>query len=1165
MFLDWIAQLGLLQHDSQCNILASLPLSSQRLIIGEVTKNMMNVDLRSPAHIKWYMEVLGQGFNLPLEDMNITSDDVDMYSNWLFKQRPQVIIPTLEQDFYKTIFHHFSLLFQPRLYKNTSPLVQRHVDLCKKVLKTLLAAGRTLTLSPETWTVLLKVTLGITDYLLKEPTIEGSVADELCDDLVETLFELWTRSNIMQVEMWNILKTCFHRWTHRSKVIHHWNTICLSLTRYIHQLTFLKKGTPFILKFSKDTQQQELDLPSEFVHYAWHRFTYLIPNPLLLSPHNFTITMLGISNCVDALIRPNQDTSTVPTSSLEYPDGNTLLHMFGNVLFDVCASGSYSQEKGFSESFAVLIRIFSTPQKRVPFLPCYIERFYAVLVVGLKTDTCLPTIIMTSTQLFATNLMGIRMLVSDYVIGLRRILPKLKFEYKGPIYIDNLRLAAIRVLGTIMCVPNYINYEETWYASEIEQSSMDHASLVGEQEQLTTELIRVLYNDEKGDSVVSLKFYILETLVMSLRTETSSYNSRYILHLINVHVIEDASFCPGLVGTVIKLIQEKILSMQLPADVTLVAFDVLMHFVEAYEFLKRDSKNVSRELVLGLCRYIDLLIYNSNLTQIYPLVVQAYECMMTWILVSRWIMDDHDCYKAVISTLSKGITLLDKEPPVKKVTTPTTPTTTTSKQFFQLSPRTKSQDTPPSPTTPNSTSTVSTVSKRTREKIAVQMAAEYCMSQFINHFGRFARLQNESDAKQKYFLVDERIILAITDDTTHTPAIEMTVRDCTGKYGWRIHTNYYDATISKTNINTSKSPPYLNLNILSQHDDDGMFITVPTTVPYNETDLPTLDSLGWEYNAVKQLMRQELHLSNKSITSTKQEPIRSRLDDKGAFRLLLSQLGFLLPSNLDRIKLISEEDAKTGLDALDQLSDLFHSLSRRDCISVSIYYARNGGNMKWPDLINTEALTEPFLQFIHCVGWPVDIMQHKRFKGKLDSTLCDKFIYYSNKSVELVFNIPYLLKDPNKQRITAADDHLCIIWMEDMENYKELIKEIKGYSDKTMVYIFVHPLENTGDSLYWVRILVPPFGSTTSAILASQRLHENAMIFGPLVDGMIISKHILGSMIRSTAVSAHQACRIVTGTFTRPHVVRRDHIKHMAQNYTVTSSLSSFYMDMFQQ
>jgi hypothetical protein len=45
---------------------------------------------------------------------------------------------------------------------------------------------------------------------------------------------------------------------------------------------------------------------------------------------------------------------------------------------------------------------------------------------------------------------------------------------------------------------------------------------------------------------------------MAFRTEISSYNLRYILHLINVYVVEDVPFCPGLVGTVVKLIQDKV-------------------------------------------------------------------------------------------------------------------------------------------------------------------------------------------------------------------------------------------------------------------------------------------------------------------------------------------------------------------------------------------------------------------------------------------------------------------------------------------------------------------------------------------------------------------------------------------------------------------------------
>jgi hypothetical protein len=244
----------------------------------------------SPAHVKWFMEVIGQGFNLPLEDMAITDDDVDIYSRWLFEQntRPAAVVNEgLEQEFYQIIFHQFSLLFQPRIAKtpalpprstatsiaaassnqqqqaihsvqhitagptsssstttsnnvnrNNAPfhinmipvsannvvpvsinphpintnnnnnvgnnmqasatkdslaqLVQRHIELCKKTLKVFAMAGRTLKLSAETWTVLLKVMLGITDYLLKEPVGADTsnmgvmnMADELCDSLLQ--------------------------------------------------------------------------------------------------------------------------------------------------------------------------------------------------------------------------------------------------------------------------------------------------------------------------------------------------------------------------------------------------------------------------------------------------------------------------------------------------------------------------------------------------------------------------------------------------------------------------------------------------------------------------------------------------------------------------------------------------------------------------------------------------------------------------------------------------------------------------------------------------------------------------------------------------------------------------------------------------------------------
>ncbi|KAI8379977.1 hypothetical protein EDC96DRAFT_434420, partial [Choanephora cucurbitarum] len=327
----------------ETNILGSLPLSIRRVLISEITTYLHPPSgkqppdpsiFSSPAHIKWFMEVIGQGFNLPLEDMSITSDDVDIYSRWLFETqaRPAAVTQEgLEQDFYQIIFHQFSLLFQPRIVRNTSTvipstssntsgnsstphtalketlaqLVQRHIDLCKKSLRVFAMAGRTLEMSADTWAVMLKVMLGITDCLLKEPVGDTTnlgvvnMADELCDSLLQVLFELWLRSNIMDVNMWDILKSCFGRWIHRSKAIQQWNATSLALTEYVQQLVYGEQEK--VEGVFVNGPNVRLELPNEFAHYAWHRIIYLIPHPLQLPSNNFTLAMLGIGNLVDTL------------------------------------------------------------------------------------------------------------------------------------------------------------------------------------------------------------------------------------------------------------------------------------------------------------------------------------------------------------------------------------------------------------------------------------------------------------------------------------------------------------------------------------------------------------------------------------------------------------------------------------------------------------------------------------------------------------------------------------------------------------------------------------------------------------------------------------------------------------------------------------------------
>ena len=277
--------------------------------------------------------------------------------------------------------------------------------------------------------------------------------------------------------------------------------------------------------------------------------------------------------------------------------------------------------------------------------------------------------------------------------------------------------------------------------------------------------------------------------------------------------------------------------------------------------------------------------------------------MLKWILVSQWIIDDQDCYKAVIVTLSKGITIFDREtdasnaveaqhPEKKKRRDTTFPPT---KQLFQLPPRANK---PTSGSSNNNTNTPSQQQSSTgsrsnstvhkKEEVAVRMAAEYCMSQFVNQLGKFPSWNEQwftnrkamimSDLQQvkyrrwkqqqqqgsttaitaqdqqhdtwesrdsvRYFLFDKRMILAVydiecTSGPKETPVVVAIIRDTTGKYVWSMETRYKDPRkssphpgLSSTTTSTiGASPPVLEDNHIvdSPISDDSSIPTIIST------------------------------------------------------------------------------------------------------------------------------------------------------------------------------------------------------------------------------------------------------------------------------------------------------------------------------------------------
>jgi hypothetical protein len=346
MFIDRIAELGLLEHSSSSNIIGKFPLDVRCMLISQMSKYMVTITeinpsslLTSETHVIFTMELVGQGFNLPLHQLSIIELSVSVYSGWLSdpSKRPfaiQNVPPESDvfQHFIQNIFKQGSLLFRPRqaseihnpsnkkeTNEELGELVRQHVDLCKKVISNYskFLVDYSQLLSEESSIVILKVLLGICDAILKEPiqskkkTLEFDIehtgsymGDKLCEILIQTLVDNYLKCKAVPVIMWDRLKNYFMTWTHRVQMINQWKLTTLDLSKQV--IGDLSERSRSIMscisEVSLPKEEQNVEAQRDNLYYAWHRMIYLIQNPILMEPNIFQTAIFGISKLVDEFL-----------------------------------------------------------------------------------------------------------------------------------------------------------------------------------------------------------------------------------------------------------------------------------------------------------------------------------------------------------------------------------------------------------------------------------------------------------------------------------------------------------------------------------------------------------------------------------------------------------------------------------------------------------------------------------------------------------------------------------------------------------------------------------------------------------------------------------------------------------------------------------------------
>ncbi|KAJ2994868.1 hypothetical protein HDV02_001280 [Globomyces sp. JEL0801] len=678
MFLQQIVEL-------ESNILSLFPIDVKTTIISKMNGYLIQSTnpepasiLTSPAHVKFVMEIVGQGFDLPIEHIKIIQNSVKVYSTWLLEpsKRPMIVSNSdkdseVFQSFIQvidfilntrqSIFKQSSLLFRPRMNalpvhsKNVSEdgadALSQHIELCEKVLAIFMGgiSDNAANFSDETWLVILKVFLGVCDSLLSAPTsaqtklgqsdmaenqqVVSVMGDRLCESLIRTIFQVWLVSKTLDINMWNKLKSHYVHWCHRVQSLIQWCTSSLALTKLMVSDLNCEADEGFLEKEGLEDNPDGKKIDSN-----------MIPNPATMEAPSFQTAIGGLSKLVDELHLFNlQERDQLPFSEI---NGNTILHMFGNWLLDAAAMSKPGYEIGRADALATLCRIFSKLQPFQEFHPFYLRKFYYVLKKGLEDDILARcSIVLNGHKLFSMNLAGFSLLIPNFIESMSRILPFVQAstsEFHGQkMDLDALRRGGYQILGSIIFGLDYLDTRELKF-------KLSDISLP----QFITDLLNGLnYNNETQEAYPLFINWFSDNRV----------------DLIGSYSVQEAEKFPEIFSIFIKVIQEKLLIPDhWPNEVILGSFDVLSLFVCHINPENPSNKNCIKELLVSLCRYLDVELKQHQLR-----IVRAFDQLSRWSLIGTTIRDDLEVQKMVLSALSKGVVILDREHGYSTTSNPT--------------------------------------------------------------------------------------------------------------------------------------------------------------------------------------------------------------------------------------------------------------------------------------------------------------------------------------------------------------------------------------------------------------------------------------------------------------------------------------------------------------
>lgn len=224
----------------------------------------------------------------------------------------------------------------------------------------------------------------------------------------------------------------------------------------------------------------------------------------------------------------------------------------------------------------------------------------------------------------------------------------------------------------------------------------------------------------------------------------------------------------------------------------------------------------------------------------------------------------------------------------------------------------------------------------------------------------------------------------------------------------------------------------------------------------------------------------------------------------------------------------------------------------REVCKIGVIYVHNGQVDQQEILANDlSSRSRRYAEFVESLGWIVDLASHRGYCGGLDRgySAGRYFPFWANHNISIAYHditlMPTKSKEEDRQQIHkkrhVGNDIVHIVWVEDSDEY-DTSTITSQFND---VHIIVFPLSN---GLFRVEV------KTKTTLLG----------IAPLNDGMIVSKALLGSLVRETAISANRAVRTQKGGLKRPFPSRGQLIREIYNRHHLDRPFVDFLSNAIQ-